>query len=314
MIKLENRASVVLYNFLKSNGFKHPFLLPANVCPIVPSVFLKANIEFEFLDIDHSHIINNEIVLEKLSKRNYSGILFVHPYGNLVNTNDFFNQIRSISESTCIIDDRCLCVPETKLTDALADLVLFSTGYSKYIDFDYGGWGVLKNSYEYKQHSLTKFKSNDFDALLKLHKESINNNISCKIPSDLNWLNTDLPNIQENEYFMEIESLLETVHLHKSKLNRIYRDELPLEIQFPFEYQNWRFNLIVENRDELLQLIFKNNLFAGTNYPAISKIFSNTAAPEAEFYSKKILNLFNDFRFQETDALKIAKIINIFIK
>jgi hypothetical protein len=145
-------------------------------------------------------------------------------------------------------------------------------------------------------------------------RESINNNISCQIPSDLKWLNTDLLKFDEYEYFRKIDSLLDLVHLHKNKLNKIYSEELPFEIQFPVEFQNWRFNLLVENREKLLKIILRNNLFAGTNYPSISKIFSNTITPKAQLFSTNILNLFNDFRFREADAIKMTIIINKFLK
>ena len=54
----ENRASTVLCNFLKSNHFDKPFLLPANVCPVVPLSFMKAEVEFDFIDIDKTHAMN----------------------------------------------------------------------------------------------------------------------------------------------------------------------------------------------------------------------------------------------------------------
>lgn len=38
MITFANRASAVLYGFLKDRSFEKPFLLPANVCPVVTSI------------------------------------------------------------------------------------------------------------------------------------------------------------------------------------------------------------------------------------------------------------------------------------
>ena len=45
------RASAILYNYLSGNHFDKPFLLPANVCPVVPLSFMKAGVGFEFIDI-----------------------------------------------------------------------------------------------------------------------------------------------------------------------------------------------------------------------------------------------------------------------
>ena len=57
------RASAILYNYLSGNHFDKPFLLPANVCPVVPLSFMKAGVGFEFIDIDESHAMSTEKVL-----------------------------------------------------------------------------------------------------------------------------------------------------------------------------------------------------------------------------------------------------------
>ena len=49
MIIFEDRAATVLYKTLKSLKNKNKFLLPLNICPIVPDTFIKANINFEFV-------------------------------------------------------------------------------------------------------------------------------------------------------------------------------------------------------------------------------------------------------------------------
>ena len=45
----EIRASTILHNLLRASSQHRPWLLPANVCPIVPLTFLKAGCEFEFV-------------------------------------------------------------------------------------------------------------------------------------------------------------------------------------------------------------------------------------------------------------------------
>ncbi len=45
------RASAILYNLLVSQKQTKPWLLPANICPIVPITFMKADVPFEFVDI-----------------------------------------------------------------------------------------------------------------------------------------------------------------------------------------------------------------------------------------------------------------------
>ena len=145
MLTFANRASAVLCNFLKSQKTSKPFILPANVCPVVPLSFLKAGVDFEFVDIDKSHALDTTEALVKLYTGNYAGVLFVHAYGHKYDNKSFYAQVKSIDNSLRIIDDCCLCEPDTsdQLEDNI-DLQLFSTGYAKYIELSYGGYGKLR--------------------------------------------------------------------------------------------------------------------------------------------------------------------------
>ncbi len=65
----EIRAVKTLYNFLKLNQFTKPFLIPANVCAILPLTFLKANATFEFVDIStDNYCIDQNTVFQLLKK------------------------------------------------------------------------------------------------------------------------------------------------------------------------------------------------------------------------------------------------------
>jgi hypothetical protein len=54
---LKREAATVLYKVLTNLPNKKRFLLPLNICPIVPDTFLKANIDFEFVDINLENIV-----------------------------------------------------------------------------------------------------------------------------------------------------------------------------------------------------------------------------------------------------------------
>ena len=64
MITFANRASAVLFGYLKSGEFKKPFLLPANVCPVVPLSMMKAGVDYEFVDIDERHTMSKDLALD----------------------------------------------------------------------------------------------------------------------------------------------------------------------------------------------------------------------------------------------------------
>jgi len=81
-------------------------------------------------------------------------------------------------------------------------------------------------------------------------------------------------------------------------------------VQFPIAYQNWRFNIKVPKRNELLEKIFEVGLFASTHYPSVTHLFNQIKASNAEEYNTNILNLFNDFRFDLDKAKKITSLIN----
>ncbi|MFZ2800660.1 MAG: hypothetical protein WAZ30_10580, partial [Syntrophorhabdus sp.] len=50
-----NRASGILYWFLKAYP-EGTYILPANICPVVPLTFRKAGVEFELLDINPGNL------------------------------------------------------------------------------------------------------------------------------------------------------------------------------------------------------------------------------------------------------------------
>ena len=66
----------------------------------------------------------------------------------------------------------------------------------------------------------------------------------------------------------------------------------------------------VENRDKVLEAIFENHLFAGTNFPSVSWMFKQQHSERAELEAKHVLNLFNDHRVNEEFAHRICNVIN----
>ena len=70
-------------------------------------------------------------------------------------------------------------------------------------------------------------------------------------------------------------------------------------------------------KDNIIESLYEEiksaNLFAGTNYPSVAFIFKNQVAEIAELSGTRIINLFNDYRFDEQKAKKISQIICNFI-
>ena len=79
---------------------------------------------------------------------------------------------------------------------------------------------------------------------------------------------------------------------------------LPKEIQFPIEYQNWRFNIRVNNKEEILKNIFDAGLFASGHYKPLAD-----HCPVAKDLYEHVINLFNDFYYTEEQARRTCEVI-----
>ena len=309
MITTANRASAVLFHFLRKGKFEKPFLLPANVCPVVPLSFMKAGVDFEFVDIDDTHAMSKGLSMEKFKSGKYSGLLFVHAYGRQFDNSSFYEDIKQYNPNFCIIDDQCLCLPE--LTGKLpknTDLVLYSTGYAKYVELSFGGYCVTKlggasfGEYEYSEEDETKQQI--------YIKECLRREMTYDWPIDYPWLDCSQLQMTQEQYFEVIRKKLPVISEQKERINKIYREQLPKSIQWGEEYENWRFMVSLENRDEVLKAIFEKDLFAGTNFPSVSWMFKQQHSVYAEEEANHILNLFNDHRVNEEFAHRICKVIN----
>ncbi|MBL0709295.1 MAG: hypothetical protein JJW00_09615 [Sulfurimonas sp.] len=280
MILFEDRAASVLYNLLKSIKNKK-FLLPLNICPIVPDTFIRADKKFEFCDIELDTLCMDEkLLLRKIEQDDtIDGVLFVKTFGIELDTQKLFKKIKSIDKDIFIIDDMCPCIQEFDydIESSYADMALFSSGYSKYVDIGYGGYGFLKDD---------KFQ---------------------------NIFNDKATTKEFLEYKQKIIKQIALMKKHKKELNNIYLEHIPKHLHLGGKFNNWRFSILVENKDILLKEIFKvDTLFASSHYPQIDSNY--TSKPLKNSNTKKvhdkIINLFNDFRFTKENAYQIVGIID----
>ena len=307
------RASTLLFNYLvliKNRIGSGIFILPANVCPIVPVIFLKAGITFEFMDISkQDYCIDKKTLKERVKVENkIKGVLFVRSYGYLENLNNFFSTLKVLNSNLILIDDRCLCVPTFSINQIStnADMTLFSTGYSKYIELNRGGFAFLKDKWNYKEFIET-YKEEDHSVLVAKMNESILKNRSFNF-HDSDWLEFE-HKFELKEYQETIIEKIEQVKIHKSKINKIYSDYLPEEIQVESKFNNWRFNIFVDNKNAIIKKLFEKKLFGSSHYSPISHLFGGGLSLNAKSVHEKIVNLFNDYRFTEDMALKASSIV-----
>ena len=310
-----NRASSIIYNVLKSKIRDGIFILPANICPIVPLVFFKAGYKFEFIDITlNDYLIDkNEVLLRLLKNRGkYSGILFNRTYGMISSVEAFFGQIKDIDKNIIIIDDRCLSIPSFSVKTMHADITLYSTGKTKYTNGPPGGFAHLNNNISYYESNKREWNPDDLSNIIDSYKHSVENKIKFNYV-DSGWLDISRPKWSIKEHKDKVKANLEAAVQIKKEINRIYFENLPKPIQLPLEYQNWRFNIMVPNKEKVLLKIFQNGLFASSHYASLGNIFAPGEFKNASSLHSKVINLFNDRHYSQTSAEKTCEIINKYL-
>jgi len=301
------RASAILYNILVGRADLRPWLLPANICPIVPITFLKARVPFEFVDISADTLHMDLAQAEDLVKRHkFGGLLYAHTYGELSTPLEFFSAIKNLDPEFIVVDDRCLCVPDLESIHT-ADVILYSTGYAKIVEFNFGGYAFLRDDLEYRS-STYPFNPEHHGEIEKLYKQAIQKREKF-IYRDSDWLHNAPPFPAWYDYSLQIETQRSASLNRRAMLNQIYESRLPKEIQLPQNYQTWRFNIRIKNKSQILSAIFNADLFASSHYASLAGIMADNSAPRAESLAEEVINLFNDEHFDEEKAHKVCDVI-----
>ena len=266
-----NRATKLLYNFLKVNNIYGNVLLPANICPDVVKTLHYAGMTTTFIDLQVETLcINQEAVLA--AAKDASMLLFVHTYGIEHDFYAFFEQVREQNPNIIIVDDKCLCLPDLDVKDSAADLVLYSTGEKKMVNLGGGAIGYLADKWEYDEVEVEE---------------------SDMLSNEL-WL------LDPKQLYMKMDAII----AHKEKLNTIYRAMLPEAIQLPDAYQHWRFNILVPNKQQILDALAAEDIPAESVYPAL-----DGACVVANNLHALAINLFNDKRQTQEQAIRACEII-----
>lgn len=271
-----HRASQILKDFLISNGINHHWLIPRNICPIVLKVFNSLSINYSLIDICENGLINlNKIGNERV---NY-GLLYVEAYGQNVNTNILFKEFKINNPNSIIIKDKCLSIPEITInfnTDNYSDLILYSTGYSKFLDLKEGGYAFYIGKSNFK--SKLDFESNKQNFINRYKNYNIKNN----------WNNITI---------LDIEILTKNEQKEKEKRNSYILNILENnKIQYKLISDVWRFTILTKDLNILTKVLIDNNILFGKNYPCIKHDKIKLNSCQACSQQIDIVNIFNDFR------------------
>jgi hypothetical protein len=314
MIVFERRASAILYNLLRSRGDDRPFLIPANVCPIVPVTFLEAKQPFELVDIAESSLeLDSDLVIAQLHARPraHAGVLFVRPYGSERDPTSFFAELKSLQSDLLVIDDKCLCRPDWDGTSAspLADVTLFSTGPAKHVDLGGGGFAHLIDGVAYRS-APGGFRESALSAVTRRYERAIAKRsvFGGLVPG---WLDLRKPAIPWEEHRRLLIEKTYPTDDHKEALNAIYSQELPRHIQLPRQFQSWRFNIRLPDPARFIASTFAAGLFASRHYATLNGVFGPGKFPAAERLHSEIVNLFNDQHFDKARAKRMVDLVQL---
>lgn len=301
------RASTILYNLLVSRENTKPWLLPANICPIVPITFMKARVPFEFVDISSGTLhMDLDRAGALIGRREYGGLLYAHTYGEESTPEEFFEFAKSTDPRLIIGDDRCLCIPAFD-AKSVADVVLYSTGYAKVVELNSGGYAMMDERIAYQPVQLD-FDPASQDELEKAYKSAVQSRSRFEY-RDTAWLQTDGALPDWTSYKTQVEGRTISSLAHRQALNDIYTSQLPKEIQLPSHYQTWRFNIRVRDKAAILKAIFENGLFASSHYASLAGIMADGHAPVARALADEVINLFNDYHFTAQMADRTCDVI-----
>ncbi len=188
-----------------------------------------------------------------------------------------------------------------------SDLQLYSTGYAKIVELNYGGYAFAYDDLLYQAAHLP-FNPQHLELIEKSYKEAIS--LPTKfIYQDSDWLETETPVLGWVEYLQQMERTLPKSLNRRALLIQVYARLLPAEIQLPPQFQTWRFNIRVKNKQHVLNAIFSAGLFASSHYASLAGIMDEVTAPHAEALAECIINLFNDHHFTLDQAEQVCEII-----
>ncbi len=322
----ETRASTILFRL--AAAMPDPagrFLLPANVCPVVPLALIAAGRRFEFIDLDAESLHMSEALLRhRLTDPDQppvAVVVYVRTYGAEVDASTLFGALKASERDLLILDDRCLCrpLPDIAELDAQgADAVLFSTGYAKQVDLGFGGFAHLDDRVPYDEKHR-RFDDNDLQQITALYKSHIQSRTPIyrddeagddrSTLSQLLWLDTARPAMTWDEYRSLVLVKRDAAEDQRERINAVYRGLICKTVQLPESYQHWRFQIRVLDPAALLEKIFAAGLFASDHFYPSAELFGDHPCPVSKQLQTEIINLFNDFRINESNACKIGQMV-----
>lgn len=251
-----------------------------------------------------------------------AAIIYVRTYGVEKDESGMFRELLTLAPDLLLIDDRCLATPEPE-AEAVdpegAHVVLYSTGYSKFVDLKWGGFAHLFGEVPYA-NCFREFDPQDLAAITDLYKLAVhqrrpiytqrNYHVVKTRLRTYHWLDTAPPDVDWALYRQRVLTARSKAAAQTERINAVYRQVVPADLQLPLGYHRWRFQIRTSDRDRLLKSIFAAGFFASAHYFPATTLFGDSPCPVATALANEVLNLFNDHRVTESDAEKVGRLIS----
>jgi dTDP-4-amino-4,6-dideoxygalactose transaminase len=309
------RACTILYHLFRARRDPRPALIPANVCPQVPLALRRAGQAVRLVDIDPQTLAIDAAACRRLlaGPEAVGAVIHVRPYGAQVESDSLFADLKRARPDLLLIDDACLAPPDIEgdSVSPLADATVFSTGSRKYADLGFGAFAHLAPSVRYPPPAAL-----DFDPA---QRDVLEARLAARLEGGLEhadraaWLDTGPLPMPPQGYLAAVRIARGRAERHKSRIDAIYRDGIPAELQLPPQYQQWRFNVRVPDADAFCSALRREGLFAGRHYRSLGPWWDAQRHPQAEALAAGIVNLFNDHAVDEAAARRIVATLRAFI-
>jgi hypothetical protein len=309
LIVRARRASAILFRLARAMPTPGVFLMPANVCHVVPLTVRRAGHGIRLVDIAEPELdIDRQRVREIARDPLVRGVVYVHPYGACQEVVSFFGELKSLRPELLLVDDRCLCRPEVEgpAPTTAADATLYSTGCGKYLDLDGGGFAFLREGVRYRP-GRERFSPPAARDLERRFRSALDCRRAFRGGRGA-WL--DLRGAPDSwpAYRNRISEKLPAVDEHKRRLNAIYNAHLATAC-LPDPYHAWRFQVRLPRAGAALAEIVATGLFASRHYASLGGVLFPGRYSVAERLAADVLNLFNDHHFDEEQAARAASLV-----
>lgn len=122
------------------------------------------------------------------------------------------------------------------------------------------------------------------------------------------WLDTRDPEMPLEQFRHLVEARVEESARHRECLNSIYAEQLEAWAA-PAECRDWRFTLFCDCQQELIRAIFAAGHFASAHFASLAPMFGPGDVPVADSCGKRVVNLFNDFRYDLDRSSQLATLV-----